>query len=559
MKQKVSPLTVLIYRTLAHHRALTGAAGLIILTSVLTALLPPLALEQAVDQLAAGHGLTLRLPVLYFALLALADLLEAGQNVMITILGQKITHALRSALGAKLSRLASEYYTRHAPAEITSRFVNDVDTVDDLFTTGIVSMFADALQVLSILLMIFYKSLGLGLLMLVVTPALFILTRQFQQRMLQAQLDNRIAVSRVSQHIPETLHNLRTIRTLGRQAFMQQKYDYYIQACYHAQERSNFYDSVYSPVVIFTSAAVTAVMMLLAASGSRMQSLFGLSIGSAVAVMAYVSKVFSPLESIGMEIQNIQSAVAGVRRINEFLGEAERPVMNPVQSGPLFATVPARLPVIQFKAVYFSYDRHSNVLQDFNLSIYQGEAVTITGRTGAGKSTLFRLILGLYPPQRGQVLINGQDACQLPDQLRRRLFGIVTQDFQAVAGTIAEQISLFDPALSQEQLIRASQLVELDESIKRLPLGYQTPFSQAAFSQGQLQLLSIARAVAAEPAILLLDETAANLDSETERQLMQALMRASQGRTVLSIAHRRNLALPQLRQISLDGSQSTVI
>ncbi|NJP40090.1 ABC transporter ATP-binding protein [Oscillospiraceae bacterium HV4-5-C5C] len=555
---KTGKLGSMVRQTLRQQRRLSWAAGLIILASVLTALLPPLALERIVDRLTAGQALTLALPLLYFCLLAAVDLLEAWQNTLITVLGQKVTHALRTALCAKLSRLEAKYFTQNGPAEITSRFVNDVDTVDDLFSDGIVSMMADSLKVLSILLVIFYKSLGLGLLVSLVTPGLFALTRLFQKRLLRAQLDNRIAISQVNQHLPETLHNLRTIRNLNSQGFMQLKYDHSIQASYQASDRSNFYDSVYSPMIVCSSTAVTSLMMCAAASGSDMQQLFGLSVGSAVAVMAYVSRLFTPLESIGMEIQSIQSAVAGVRRINEFLAEAERPgcpasAGRTQQAAPSAATrglapaAPApvsrfQLPppvVICFDQVSFSYDGQTAVLKDFSLTVRQGESVTFSGRSGAGKSTLFRLILGFWEPQQGQVLIMGQKASQIPDQARRALFGYVEQSFHAVPGTIADQISLFDQDLKPEQLRWASRLAGLDGSINKLPRGYQTPFSPALFSQGQLQLLAIARAIAAQPQILLFDEMTANMDSETERQVLMALDRASRGRTVLSISHRQ--------------------
>ena len=392
-------------------------------------------------------------------------------------------------------------------------------------------MFADACRVVSILIVIFWKSTGLGLLMLVVTPLLFALTRLFQKRMLRAQLDNRAAVARVANHVPETVRNLRTIHNLLRQKYMETRYDRFIQESYRATDKSNVYDSLYSPIVVFTSSCVIAVMMVCSAMSGGMRSFFGLSVGAAVAVIAYVGKVFDPLESIGMEIQNIQSAVAGVRRINEFLDEPER-------ERPVFPGKSPRDAVVEFHDVTFGYGDGAPVLEHLSFAVRPGESVTLAGRTGAGKSTAFRLLLGLYPPDRGRVTIGGMDAAAIPDSAKRRLYGCVEQSFHAVPGTVLDQITLSDPAISRTQADQAADLAGLTDAIAALPQGFDTPMGEGLFSQGQLQLLSIARAVAANPPILLLDESTANLDSLTERRVLDALQKVSAGRTVLSISHR---------------------
>lgn len=533
MKHEKS-LGAVLRRVVAASRAASILTVLVIALAVVTALFPPLVLERVVNDLTGGHPVPLQLALSYLGLTALSGMLESGQNVMITVLGQKVTHGLRSALCAKLRRLPAAYFTSHEAGKITSRFVNDVDTVDSLFTDGIVSMFADGCKVISILIVIFYKSTGLGLLMLLVTPLLFAMTRLFQRRMLKAQLENRVAVSKVNNHVPETIRNIRTIHVLAREKYMEQRYDDYIGESYRASDKSNLYDSIYSPIVLFVSSVVIAVMMVCAAMGGDVRELFGISVGTAVAVIAYVGKVFEPLENIGMEIQNIQSAVAGVQRIDEFLAEPEREL--PDGSGTAGTTGAA--PIVRFDRVRFGYGDGADVLRELSFTVGRGESVTFVGRTGAGKSTIFRLLLGLYRPIEGRVEIGGMDACGIPDEKKRRLFGYVEQSFHPVEGTVAEQISLFDPAIGREQVEHAAGLVGLQESILALPDGYGTPVSDAAFSQGQFQLLSIARAVAASPEILLLDEITANLDSDTERRVLDALGRAAEGRTVLSISHR---------------------
>ena len=194
--------------------------------------------------------------------------------------------------------------------------------------------------------------------------------------------------------------------------------------------------------------------------------------------------------------------------------------------------------MIRFSQVDFSYDEKTPVLRDLTFSVQQGEIVTFVGRTGAGKSTLFKLLLGLYAPQKGRIAVNGADAAQIPDAQKRKLFGYVEQSFHPVSGTVAEQISLFDTSIRQEQIEDAAKLVGLHETILELEQGYSTRIEKTAFSQGQFQLLSIARAIVAQPKILLLDEITANLDSTTEQLVLRALDGACKGRTVLSISHR---------------------
>lgn len=531
---KKQGLLSVLGRVLRTSGWMTPVLVLVIAGAVAAALYPPLVLEQIVDSLTSGQPVLLQAALLYLGALAAAGVLEAAQNVMITVFGQRITHALRSEMCAKLRRLPTLYFIRNDPGRIVSRFVNDVDVVDSLFTNGIVSMFADACKVLSILVVIFYKSTGLGILMLLATPLLMLLTRAFQKRMLQAQLDNRVAVEKVNNHIPETLRNIRMIHSFSAQGYMEQKYDEYILESYRATERSNLYDALYSPIIVFSSSLMISVLMVCASMGGGMRQFFGITVGTAVAVIAYVGKVFEPLENIGMEIQNIQSALAGVRRINEFLREEER-VLPEDRKEDANADEDS---CIRFEHLRFGYDPDHSVLQDLELRVDWGETVTIAGRTGAGKSTLFRLALGLYEPDSGRVLVQGRDAAAIQDGEKRKLFGYMEQTFRPVSGTVADQITLFDDSITFEQVETAARLTGLHESILALEQGYDTPMSTAPFSQGQLQLLSIARALAASPRILLLDEITANLDSETEAKVLRALENAAQGRTVISISHR---------------------
>ena len=476
-----------------------------------------------------GLPLTFLAVLLYFGSLALEEVFSSAQESLLVLFGQKMTHALRSEMSRKLTRLPAGTLAGQNPGEVAARFSGDVDTVEALFTSGIISMVADACRIVSILAVIAVKNTGLALVLLLVLPLFAVFTRHVQKRMLAAQLDNRRAVAAVSGQVPETLHNIRTIRALGIETYRERRYDRCIGDSYAAMERTNFYDAVYSPVVLLLNAVVVGVVMLLSASGkTEILRLFGMSVGTSVAVISYISRIFAPIESLGMEIQSIQSAMAGVKHIDAFLAQPERTV-------PPEGEKVARGDVA-LSHVTFGYGEKP-VLEDFSLTVKQGEQVTLVGRTGAGKSTVFRLLLGLYPPQSGTVTIGGVDVAAIPDGQRSPCIRCVEQHFARVPGTVLEQITLNDPQITGEMARNAAKLAGIDDAIQALQEGYDTVCTDGMFPQGEWQLLSIARAAAADPAVLL-DEITANLDAETEERVLDALRHASKGRTVLSVSHR---------------------
>ena len=515
----------------AAHRLLSAGTLLCAAASVLASLLPPLLLARVIDGLTGGIPLTFAAALLYFGSLALEGVLASAQETLLEILGQKMTHALRAAMSRKLTRLPAATLSAQNPGELAARFSGDVDTVEALFTSGVISMAADACRILSILAVIAVKNAGLALILLPVLPLLAASTRHVQRRTLAAQMENRRAVAAISAQVPEALHNIRTIRALGLEDYMSARYDRRIGESYAAVEKTNFYDAVYSPVVLTLNAAVVGAVMLLSASGdARVVTLFGMSVGTSVAVINYISRIFAPIESLGMEIQTIQSAMAGVKRINAFLAQPER-AAQAAES----AAVPRGDVAVDH--VTFGYGGRT-VLSDLSFTVKAGEQATLVGRTGAGKSTVFKLLLGLYRPEKGTVTIGGVDVSQITDRQRRSCIGCVEQHFARVPGTVLDQITLGDPRITRDMARKAARLVGLDAAICALPDGYDTRCTDGMFSQGEWQLLSIARAAAADPAVLLLDEITANLDAQTEARVLEALRRASAGRTVISISHR---------------------
>lgn len=382
-RQNVKNVRSVIRQTVTSYAGLSLGIVLAVAGAIVTALLPPWILGNIVDTITAGNAVPVALVILYFTFTVLTGLTESLREGLLTVFGQKITHALRSSMMEKYTNLTAGELTKQEPGTIVSRFVGDVDTVENLFTSGIISMFADACKIISILVVIWLRNRGLAIVLLILLPFLYWFTRTVQKNMLKAQIENRRAVGRASGHVPETLHNIRTIHTLGKERYMEQRYDEYIAESYRAVDRTNFYDAIYSPVILILNAIVVAFVMLFSASGNaKVLTLFGMSAGTAVAVINYISQIFTPVESLGMEIQTIQSAVAGVHRINEFYALEEVPEKY---SGQKTAEPQNRLenPFVELQSVTFAYEDDSRkILHHLSFQVYPGEQVTLSGKIG---------------------------------------------------------------------------------------------------------------------------------------------------------------------------------
>lgn len=511
----------------------------IVITLVLT-LLPPLILEKGINELVQNKEISFYLALMYFMILVFVGISESIRESSITIFGEKVLHELRSEMSKKISRIESSYLINHDSGEIATIFVTDVDTIETLFNEGVISMVIDMCSVISIIIVVFMKSVGLGILLCLASPLLMIFTRITQQRMLKSQIENREAIAKAGEIIPETLKNKRVIHNIDGEIFMENKYDANISKSYKAIQKSNFYDSIYSPVVLVFNAIIIAIVMILSTTNNPFSYLFNMSVGTATALISYVNKVFKPLESIGMEIQNVQTAVAGITRINALFHEREMTqnhTVNHFDKNKLAVSV---------NNITFGYDKNQAILKDYSLEVKHNETVTITGRTGAGKSTLFKLILGLYPCDKGEVSIFGVPATNINETEKREIYGCVEQEFKPTTGTLKDQITLKNQSITNLEVEKALETVGLKDKIQ----DYNKPFMESEFSQGQLQLLSIARAIVKNPEILLLDEMTANLDALTEKSIMEAIYKAQVNRTVLSISH-RTYTLSDSREVKI--------
>jgi ATP-binding cassette, subfamily B, multidrug efflux pump len=532
--------------------------------AVIAGLIPPRIMQSLIDTYlypgkeisAAGAALSRRLfkiAAAYFASFAVISLLEIIKETVLSAAGQKIAVTMRNTMLQKTAHLPALYFTTHESGSTVSRFTNDIEAVQSLFTNGVAGMIIDLLKIIGIVVSMWMFSPVLGIFMLCSLPLVYALTRFFQRRMLAAQKKKRGIIARVSGFVPETVRSIRMIHSFGKEAYMQQKYAECITESYNTIEKINLYDSIYSPIIRIFCSIIIAATALLACAHLPFALI---TAGMAAAGIQYIMDVFEPIGNLGMELQSIQSAFAGISRINEFLAEDEEPEKKENAAAVLFQEPRTGVKItIELQHVVFAYSSGTKkILTDVSLVINPRERITFAGRTGAGKSTLFNIIPGLLIPQSGTVLLNGIPVTSIPNADKRRIFGCVAQHFDFIKGTIADQITMGDSTITQADIEEALNFTGMLGYVCSLEKGLDTPAEQRLFSQGQLQLLAVSRAIVTRPPVLLLDEITANLDSSTEKTLFSVLEKAEKGRTVLSVSHRLSAQIPCDRIITVkDG------
>lgn len=548
-----SKVVKLIINVFKEYKLLTFLLFFIIIGTISFSLATPQVLKYIIDDYLTVGGKSLLFPsLLYFATIVLLGIFNFGKEGIITIFGQKIIRKIKEEMMIKLEKIPIGYLSTNESGSVVSRFSNDVEAVGSLFTSGIVSMFVDAFKIIGIVISIWIFSYKLAILVLFIIPAVYFLTREFQKKMLKAQKLYRVLTAKVNNHIPESINNIQMIKSFAKEEYMENKYVDYLDKSYEAMDKINFYDSIFSPIILVLRAVVIAIVVILS---SDYLSFLGISIGTVAAAIELINNIFTPIENLGMELQNIQQSIAGIYRIDEFLNEKEE---TKKKVDFTYEKIINSNLDIELKDVNFNYEEGENILENVNLSIKHKESVTFAGRTGSGKTTLFKLILGLLEPSSGSVTLSNVKVSEIPNYEKRKIFGYVEQSFSFIKGSVGEQISLKDEKISKEDIENAMKFVGLHDYIINLEEGYDTLASPHLFSQGQRQLLSIARAIVTSPPIMLLDEITANLDSETEEKIISVLRGVSSERTVLSISHRLTSVLTCDRIIKLENKNIVI-
>lgn len=545
INSKVIKIIINIFK---NNKSLTILLLFIIIGAIGFSLLTPQILKYIIDDyLSSNKRESLVFPaVLYFISIALLGIFNFGKEGVITVFGQKIIRQIKEEMMNKLTKIPIAYLSTNESGSIVSRFSNDVEAVGSLFTNGIVSMIIDCFKIVGIVISIWIFSYKLGILVLLIIPLVYILTRVFQKKMLTAQKLYRVLTARVNNHIPESINNIQMIKSFAKEDYMEKNYVNYLEESYEAMDKINFYDSIFSPIILILRAIVVSIVVILS---SDYLSVLSISIGAVAASIELINNIFSPIEKLGMELQNIQQSIAGISRIDEFLNEEEE---SKKDFNLTYDNIINNNLNIEIKDMSFNYTGGESILEDISLTINYKESVTFAGRTGVGKTTLFKLILGLLKPSSGTITLGNVKVSGIPNQEKRKIFGYVEQTFSFIEGSVMDQITLKDENISKEDVEKAIKFVGLHDYIINLEKGYDTFATSSIFSQGQKQLLSIARAIVTSPPIMLLDEITANLDSETESKIISVLQSASNERTVLSISHRLSSVLTCDRIIKLE-------
>ena len=528
-----------------------------VLGAVITSLIPPHILRYIIDNMLAQNSYNsnknnklLELAFAYMGVLLFIGVFEFLKEVILTVLGQKITKEIRYEMMGKLEKINTLFFSSNGSGAIVSRFTNDVDAINSLFTDGIVGMMVDCLKIIGIIISIWMFSSSLGVITLLLLPIIYGITRSFQGRMLKAQINNRVLVGKVNNHISESLKNIQMIKSYSKEYYMEKNYTNYLLDNYKTIEKVNFYDSIYSPIIQITRAIIIGFIVVLS---SKDLNYLGISPGMVAASIELISNLFSPIDSLGMELQNIQQAISGIYRVNDFYNEPE----DGIKDNSLLVEDIMKSDkdvMLAFNNVFFQYEEDDYVLKNINLDVKKNEKVAFIGRTGVGKTTLFKLVMGLIKPSSGSITINGVDVYDIPNSKKREIFGYVDQGISIINGTVAEQISLKDDGIKREDIENAVDFVGLTEYVESLENGLDTiVVHDSLFSQGQKQLLAIARAIVLNPPILLLDEITANLDSITEERIVSVLKKASYSHTILSISHRLSSMVVSDRVVILEN------
>ena len=529
---------LLVY--LRPYRGLTGFAVLLLLAGAGLALVGPALTQRALDIAipARDTGLLGTLALLFLAALVLEFLVEYGQTLLTTYLGQRVMYDLRMQIFGHLQRLSISYFDRNPVGRLMTRVTSDVETLNELFSSGVVTVFGDVFTLLAIMAMMLWIDWRLALVTFAVIPLVWLTARIFRRRVRQAFGDIRVRLARLNAFLQERLSGMRVVQLFGREADSAAQFAQLNQDHLEAHRRSITIYAVFFPVVEL----LTAVAMALLLYYGGLRALGGtITVGVLAAFIQLTRRFFQPLQDLSEKFNLLQSAMASSERVFALLDQPVT-VLEPVNPMKLAERVRGE---VRFEGVWFRYRQEGPwVLRDVSFTASPGQTIALVGHTGAGKTTIVNLLLRFYDPDRGRILIDGVDIRQLSTSDLRSLIGFVQQDLFLFAGDIQHNLTL-DAPITPEAARQAARRVGADRFIERLPAGYDHRLGERgrSLSVGERQLLSFARALALDPTILVLDEATSSVDAQAEGQIQVAIAELMTGRTSLVVAHRLSTIL----------------
>jgi ATP-binding cassette subfamily B protein len=497
---------------------------------------------------------------LFGASLFAAFVCQYGETILTQLLGQRVMRDLRREIFGHVQRLPVVYFDRNPVGRTVTRVTSDVEALNELFTAGVVSALGDLFTLLAISALMLATDWRLALAAFFVIPFVVIVSRVFQNKVRDSYRDIRARVARINAYLQEHITGMRVVQLFGREATEAKRFDELNRGNLDANLKSIVYYALYFPAIeILTSVALASLIV----AGARRVEVGTLTVGTVAAFLQLVRRFFQPLQDLSDKFNTLQQAMAAAERVFRLLDEeaVERWNGGAVERhggaegvASDRSTVPRlrrRGVTVEFDDVWFAYDlghvaREKGqsaspewVLRGVSFRVKPGKTLALVGHTGAGKTTIINLLLRFYDPQRGRILIDGVDARTLSLSELRALIGYVQQDIFLFAGDVLSNIRLSN-SISEEEVAIAAARVGADRVIRRLPHGYAQTLGErgASISVGERQLLSFARAIAADPALLVLDEATSAIDSQIEAEIQQALGVLMQGRTTIAIAHR---------------------
>lgn len=511
-----------------NHLFLSFIIILIIIFVTILALVPPQILRIIVDNVVlTGETQKLFLfSILYLISYLLIGVTNFAKELVLVILSQGISTNLRKEMMMHIHKMNYENFINNDAGTLESYFSNDVDAIDALITSGIISMVIDLLKMIGIIISIFVFSTMFGFLSVAILPLIIFITFGFKKLMFKAQLNNRRIEGNVNNLVLEGLDNIITIKVFQAYNYFKNKYINVLKNHYQTIKKSNFYDSIFAPIMQIIKTVVIVAIVLIS---SYNYNLFGISVGVLVSIIDLITDLFKPIENLGMELQTIQKSLAGISRINQFFNfEAS----NCQEDNTNIKNFEKNIK-IEFRNVYFEYEKNAPVIKNFNLVINNNDKIVLKGRSGAGKSTIFKLISGIILPTSGDILINGISTLSLPCNIKSELFSILFQDTFFSNGTVKEELTLLKKDVPDDIIWESLQKIGLKDRINSLDekLDYHN------FSTGEQVLLNLARVIIRDSKIILLDEMNAKIDPLTANRIIKLINDFAKNKIILSINH----------------------